>query len=739
MSSRHSLVFPNDRLNENVIESTIPVTKISRPSIPIVVANSAFIAYTSSKAGVIRIISQRDASHVSVSPRVPAQIVDLTMSTVEDDTYLAALAAPDDGSGALLCRWKINNERLFEDDVLGDEMYLDEPMDRIKYFPSSDRLVGSHVNCRDILTIDGRPYCNDAQAKLSLVRKGLYYDFCGVQTGVRANEKKGFTVSLIVDGEVYLRSSKVKGEQKVPGCGADYGSAVLVDRNVVVYEKGVQLVNFQNSVSFAEGHFGIPFGSDLKVSTCESLVVVADGDNKRLLVIDRAKEHIKAAVYSLADGIDILSLATTRNLEQLDGVLCDVYVFHSKGVCIVQVEDKLQELPPAPEPEPEPAPTADSNGSVTSSADTEPVTAVDKSSSLVTSTPKAQSPSRNSRKSSRKASREASQARESPRRQSPQTQSNQKSASPEPTANAEIKLDSSTVDRLVEIAREKLVQSGEFVTREQFEASQQQHKQWVDKASKKFEALLDRFEKVLNERASVSQPARGSPHHYDGLWQRDSIWSPFSAEEEWSKQTPGQGTTLGSLGSAMPQPIGKLSQMSPGHSPSARSPALGTVASPKSPGVIGSRKTSTTEPQAPQALQTPQPQTPHIPRAPQGQEFDRFERAIKDLTAAAGSEEFVSKFKELDSIDPNAIVFEEKGKENRQLVLLAAISVISLSLRNKTLKGRAVQWIKSLTGRINVKQVGPHSRLIVSALNRVLQGIDDEELREKIENLVLEI
>uniref|UniRef100_A0A060SXY8 ARAD1A08316p n=1 Tax=Blastobotrys adeninivorans TaxID=409370 RepID=A0A060SXY8_BLAAD len=719
MSGRHPLVFPNDRLNENVIESTIPVTKISRPTVPIVVANSAFIAYTSSKAGVIRIISQRDASHVSVSPRVPAQIIDLTMSTVEDDTYLAALARPDDGSSTILCRWKINNEQLFEDDVLGDEMALDEHLNRIKYFPSSDRLVGSDVNGRDISTKDGRPYSNELQAKLSLARNGQYSDVCGVQT----SGKKGFTVSLIIDGEVYVKS-QVKGEQKVPTCGGQYGPAVLVDQNVVVYGKGVELANFQDSTTFAEGHFGMPFGKNLKVSTCESLVVVADGDNNRLLVIDRAKGPIKAAVYGLADGIDILSLATTRNLEQLDGVLCDVYIFHSKGVCIVQVEDKLQELPSAPEP----VPTVDSNGSVSSSIETEPISAVDKSASLVTSTPKAQSPSRNSRKSSRKASREASQARESPRGQSPQTQSSQKPVSPEPTANAGIKLDASTVDRLVEIAKDKLVQSGEFVTREQFEASQQQHKQWVDKASKKFEALLDRFEKVLNERASVSYPARDSPHHYDGLWQRDSIWSPFSAEEEWSKQNAGQGTTLGSLGSAMPQPIGKLNQMSPGQSPSARSPALGALASPKSPGVIGSRKTSTTEPQVPQ-----------VPRAPRGQEFDRFERAIKDLTAAAGSEEFVPKFKELDSIDPNAIVFEEKGKENRQLVLLAAISVISLGLRNKTLKDRAVQWIKSLTGHINVKQVGPHSRLIVSALNRVLQGIDDEDLREKIENLVLEI
>lgn len=449
----------------------VPVSKISRYDQPIVLANEYFIAYPTSKQGVIRVIAQGDASHVTLSTGAKSTVIrDVAMSQVEQEgkTYLAAIVESVSDGYASIWTWVLNNggdlsntAGSIEAHEYFPEFHKQDHVTKIKFIPGTNSLLASYENEERGTT----PFINQylVESKIASyipLHQALYspaVDF------VYVAQLEAVWV-LTKDGCLYDCRPPVKGGLKKvnlpiplprPKALVGDGSLVMFDKRLGTLDVGKQALKCSLNLSaiLGDNHKLVQYHS--------RAAIILDVSQNQLFFITIGADGIFKDLSIFKMDVDILDVSVTKNLENNPDVMFDSYLFHAKGLAILQVG--TVELGPA------------SEGGVVFKAKKQQPQFPSPSSTVATpgggSTPK----------STKKKQKQQSQ-----------------------------KLDDSNLERVVKLASEKLVESGQFVTRQELENVKAEHEKWVNEASSKFEKLLDRFEKLMDG-TSISRTAAPSP------------------------------------------------------------------------------------------------------------------------------------------------------------------------------------------------------------------------------------
>lgn len=451
----------------------VPVSKISRYDQPIVLANEYFIAYPTSKQGVIRVIAQGDASHVTLSTGAKSTVIrDVAMSQVEQEgkTYLAAIVESVTDGFASIWTWVLNNEGDLSNTASSiaaheyfPEFHKQDHVTKIKFIPGTNSLLASYENEERGTT----PFINQyiVESKIASyipLHQTLYspaVDF------VYVAQLEAVWV-LTKDGCLYDCRPPMKGGLKKvnlpiplprPKALVGDGSLVMFDKRLGILDVGKQALKCTLNLSAVLGD------NHKLVQYHTRAAIILDVSQNQLFFITIGADGIFKDLSIFKMDVDILDVSVTKNLENNPDVMFDSYLFHAKGLAILQVA--TNELGPANE------------GGVVFKA---------------------------------KKQQQQQQQFSSPSSTAPTPGGSSTPKSTKKKQKQGQKLDDSNLERVVKLASERLVESGQFVTRQELDNVKAEHEKWVNEASNKFEKLLDRFEKLMDG-TSISRTAAPSP------------------------------------------------------------------------------------------------------------------------------------------------------------------------------------------------------------------------------------
>lgn len=758
----------------------VPVSKISRYDQPIVLANEYFIAYPTSKQGVIRVIAQEDASHVTLSTGSNNTIIkDVSMTQLKGQgkTYLAAIVASVDNGKTSIWTWELLNEGNLSKSASAvptheyfPEFHKQYIVKKIQFISGTNMLLASYDSDGSNDSSFINQYMVEPKISTYIPIHQVLYSPAVDFTYVPARES---IVILTADGGLHDCKPPTKGGlQKISLPFNLTRPKALVGENIVMFDKRLGVIDFDgdgsNNVGFkCTLNLTNILGDNHKLVQYNSQVaIIVDVSQNQLLVLRISNNIFKdLSIFKL--GIDILDVSVTRNLEDSPGVLFDSYIFHAKGLAILQV--------------------------ASSELDSK------KSDGVVFRSKKRNS---NNNSSSGGNSPPSSKTNKQPQQKLP---------------------DDSNLEQIVQLASERLIQSGKFVSKEQLDHVKAEHQKWVNEASTKFEKLLNRFEKLMDE-GNLSRTGAPSPLSIpggqsgatrvasDSMWQpsgirkdsplsqeattsgfppsahhrHDSIWSerqPSFQSGLWNQQQQqpmeGSWSSIGSIGRhpsqqqdlELEQEKQVQSHLIPTLSDSSSEPeeedrALKTHFVQQEDDSFRQHEFDEEEEEEEEALREQEEED----EADGGQEILRqlngnnteleeqdefkkqslqFEDIVRKMTEATSVTTILKLLNKLDSeYEPDTLFMNtgaKRDKKREQIVILSAIASISQlftqqPVSNQQQKLTAMDWMFNLLQLIKANDIYHQATLAVETLNKVKNDMSNEpeakRIRDKIEYLV---
>jgi hypothetical protein len=470
-SNQDTIAVKEDELASAKVDSgrIVPVSKVSKVNSALIQANKYFIAYPTSKRGVIRIVTQEDASHVTLDACSNfGDITHMTLCQVGKESVFAASYF----QGVLV--WDLPNDKLKPESVSSPkhiQLEKGNVVSALKFRPGTrelvvgcDNEVQDHEIC--VISVAGKEV---VLAKAQLKSPAVDFDF--------SPEDENIIVILTKDGKTYQwdrKSNNVRLRSIYPTYTAALSVKYFGKHVIMVLDRTV-IVSHLSGIAF--NTLELPC-SIRKVCYLDNCMIIAD-DKNNLIFISLSMAGSLEFVTSLNTGLDLLDVSVTGNLEHLAGVAFDVYMFHSSGVSILSVNNTEVVDPIFGES----SKTVDANGT--------------KKQQQTKSPTKVKSESR---------TKDKGKALDRNGQKTPKPFSSPNLASPKPEESL---LDSYSRSDFKErsYSLQELLKSGNFVSRQMFEDMQKAHRQEIKRLEQKVDGLKDLMKKELRQ-ANLEPPKR---------------------------------------------------------------------------------------------------------------------------------------------------------------------------------------------------------------------------------------
>ncbi|CAN6672455.1 hypothetical protein TRVA0_046S00628 [Trichomonascus vanleenenianus] len=703
----------------------VPVSKISRYDTALVAANDHFICYPTAKSGVVRVISQEDASHLTLVSG-GQKIRDLAISDVGPATWVSVLVELD-GDEQRIQSWRLKNGGPLSDAQIEAQTAIavesGRSVSQIRYAQGSTVLVAAFVG--DDATPSLEAY--DAAHAALVAHQACLARVADVTVTWTAQAHLAVAIALLEDGSVNVWNLPI--EQKkftmyrldapvmTQPQSVSIGGLLMFDRKLGVLDP-TKLSQFKCVVDFK---------STLKPRTYRLLhferkyAIVVDTANSQLVVvkIDPVDSTLLSiAALKMPSGVEMLDVAVTKNLDAVDNNdAFDAYIFHSKGLSILQVTQEdlavdgstvlraasSRANSPAIHPASAPGVRAESPG-IPANVPSAPAN--------VPSAP-ANVPSAPANVLNAPASLPSPPAKKNNNRKKPVPRN----------SSSEGSLD---YDRIVEMVTKKLLESGQFVTRKRF-----------DDLRKKYEELANRIETLSTGSEQALSKTESPRAQKDGKWSMGStIWGPIGGAEQHgslyrestaaASGAPSVGATaspssfdgdmLPLASSTLSPSIAARKEESPIRGLWNAPPVQQATSVGSSPGVSIASVQKASSP-------TPSPVAVALAPADVPESKKPVEALVKELVAAAGTESFnVQGAKIFKELDENYSA-EDMVATNQIYVVLSAIACVSMLFRDlatpKQEVDARIRWLGDAITAVSKRDLGAEKAVADSTFKKV--------------------